>query len=259
MRRVHVPKNVTVKPPKLVAHRGYALRYPENTLPSLRAAIEAGARYIEFDVQMTADAVPVLLHDADLWRTGRLDKKIHDLTIDQVMQVEVNEETRLGGRFSDTRIPLLGEIVDLLQEHPKVTAFVELKRASLVRFGVDKMVDRVLDELGPILSQCIIASFDPTALEHARATRDIPVGWALFEWSDDTHTGAEGLQPEYLFCDYMLIPDDAELWKGPWHWVLYEVVDPELALSMAAFGAEFVETMAIKEMLYDRRLIPHRD
>jgi hypothetical protein len=37
----------------------------------------------------------------------------------------------------------------------------------------------------------------------------------------------------------------------------YEVVDPELALSMAAFGAEFVETMAIQEMLYDRRLIPH--
>ncbi len=144
MRRVHVPKNVSVKPPKLVAHRGYALRYPENTLPSLRAAIEAGARYIEFDVQMTADGVPVLLHDADLWRTGRLDKKIHDMSIDQVMQVEVTEETRLGGRFTDVNIPLLGEIVDLLQAHPEITAFVELKRASLARFGVEKMVDRVL-------------------------------------------------------------------------------------------------------------------
>jgi len=258
VRRIHVPKNVSVKPPKLVAHRGYALRYPENTLPALRAAIEAGARYIEFDVQMTADGVPVLLHDTDLWRTARLDKKIHDVSIDQVMQMEVNEETRLGGRFTDVRIPLLGEIVDLLQEHPQVTAFVELKRASLARFGVDKMVDRVLDELEPVLSQCVIASFDPTALQRARATRSIPIGWVLFEWSDDTHTGADGLKPEYLFCDYMLIPDDAELWKGPWHWVLYEVVDPELALSLAAFGAEFVETMAIKEMLYDRRLIPHR-
>jgi len=258
MRRVHIPRNVTVKPPTLVAHRGYALRYPENTMPALRAAIEAGARYVEFDVQMTADGVPVLLHDADLWRTARMDRSIHDMTINEIMQVEVNEETRLGGRFTDTRIPLLGEIVDLLHEHPETTVFVELKRASLARFGVDRMVDRVLDELDPALPQCVIASFDPTALEHARSSRNVPIGWVLFEWSDNTHTAADALQPEYLFCDYMLIPDDAELWKGPWRWVLYEVVDPDLALSLAAFGAEFVETMAIKEMLYDRRLIPHR-
>jgi len=257
MRRVHIPRNVTVKPPTLVAHRGYALRYPENTMPALRAAIEAKAGYIEFDVQMTADGVPVLLHDTDLWRTGRLDKNIYDMTIEQVMQVEVNEDTRLGGRFTDVHIPILSDIVELLQEHPEVTAFVELKRASLVRAGVEHMVDRVLDELKPVLSQCVVVSFDPTALEHARAVHKMPIGWALFEWSDATHAGAEGLQPEYLFCNYTLIPDDAELWKGPWRWVLYEVVDPELALSMAAFGAEFVETMAIKEMLYDRRLIPH--
>ena len=103
MRRIHVPKNVSVKPPRLVAHRGYALRYPENTLPSLRVAIEAGARYIEFDVQMTADGVPVLLHDADLWRTGRLEKKIHDMSIDQVMQVALR---RTGERVSKRQAAL---------------------------------------------------------------------------------------------------------------------------------------------------------
>ncbi|MGF1546037.1 MAG: glycerophosphodiester phosphodiesterase family protein, partial [Thiotrichales bacterium] len=52
----------------LVAHRGYALRYPENTLPAIEAALAAGARYVEIDVQLSADQVPVLFHDRSLMR-----------------------------------------------------------------------------------------------------------------------------------------------------------------------------------------------
>ena len=51
---------------ELVAHRGYAARYPENTRESLAAAVRAGARFLEFDVQLSADGVPVLLHDVTL-------------------------------------------------------------------------------------------------------------------------------------------------------------------------------------------------
>ena len=52
--------------PELVAHRGYALHYPENTLIGIEAAIRAGARYVEVDVQLSADKVPVLFHDRTL-------------------------------------------------------------------------------------------------------------------------------------------------------------------------------------------------
>jgi glycerophosphoryl diester phosphodiesterase len=62
------------------------------------------------------------------------------------------------------------------------------------------------------------------------------------------------LEPEYIFCNYRMIPDDASLWKGPWRWALYEIIDPEIALALAAHGAHLVETMAIKEMMADQRL-----
>ena len=56
--------------PELIAHRGWAYRYPENTLPAIAGALGAGARYVEFDVQITADGVPVLFHDSTLDRTA---------------------------------------------------------------------------------------------------------------------------------------------------------------------------------------------
>ena len=45
--------------PSLVAHRGWASCYPENTLPAVAAALAAGAAYIEIDIQLTRDLVPV--------------------------------------------------------------------------------------------------------------------------------------------------------------------------------------------------------
>ncbi len=258
MMRIHVPRGVNVTPPELIAHRGYALRYPENTLSSLRAAIEAGARYLEFDVQLTADGVPVLLHDADLWRTGGIERSVLDLTLEEVMHVEVNEAARFGMQFSGVHVPLLGEVTTLLQDNPGVRAFVEIKRASLVRFGVESVVERVVEILMPVLDRCAVISFDRPAIELARGVGGAAVGWVLEEWTDDVRASAEALGPEYLFCDYRMIPGGAELWPGPWRWALYEIIEPDLALSLAASGAEFVETMAIKEMLSDRRLIPTR-
>lgn len=258
MRPFHLPSNVRIKPPELIAHRGYALRYPENTLPGLRAAIEAGAWYLECDVQVTMDGIPVLLHDSDLWRTARVEKSVLDMTLDEVLHVEVNEAERLGHRFSGMTIPLLGELVDLLRENRNVSAFVELKRASLQRFGIERVVGRVLEVLEPAGPRSAIISFDRMAVEFARANGARAVGWVLEEWNPEYRNAAEALEPDYLFCDYRIIPDDAELWSGPWQWALYEVIEPDLALALAAFGARFVETMAIKEMLADRRLVPSR-
>ena len=45
----------------LIAHRGNARDFPENTLPALQSAVELGIRFIEFDVQLSADGVPVVI------------------------------------------------------------------------------------------------------------------------------------------------------------------------------------------------------
>jgi glycerophosphoryl diester phosphodiesterase len=54
--------------PELIAHRGWPRRHPENSLPGIEAALMAGAGYVEVDVQLSADRVPVLFHDAGLER-----------------------------------------------------------------------------------------------------------------------------------------------------------------------------------------------
>jgi glycerophosphoryl diester phosphodiesterase len=63
-----------------VAHRGDPLRFRENTLPSLRSAIAEGADWVEVDVKLTRDAVPVLLHDDTLLRLWGHDRRIETLT-----------------------------------------------------------------------------------------------------------------------------------------------------------------------------------
>lgn len=258
MKTITMPTNVRVRPPALVAHRGYALRYPENTLESLRAAIRAGAGYIEFDVQITADHVPVLLHDPDLWRTGGDERVVMDLTLDQLWKIEVNEDRRFHGSYSGVRVPTLEDAVALIVENPAIAAFVEIKGESVRRFGRQLVLDRVMGALSPALDRCFVISFDIESVKLARDRGARVVGWVLPEWGEATRAAAGQLAPDYLFCDYRMVPDEAELWPGAWRWALYEVIDPELALALAAHGARFVETMAIGEMLSDRRLAPGR-
>ena len=54
--------------PPVMGHRGAAAHGPENTLASIRRAAEAGATWVEFDVMLTGDGVPVLFHDDSLDR-----------------------------------------------------------------------------------------------------------------------------------------------------------------------------------------------
>ncbi len=56
--------------PVLVAHRGYMEKYPENSLSAIRAALEAGACMVEFDLQMDAEGQLILLHDENFKRTS---------------------------------------------------------------------------------------------------------------------------------------------------------------------------------------------
>ncbi|MEE4490638.1 glycerophosphodiester phosphodiesterase [Streptomyces sp. BE230] len=71
-----------------VAHRGDPYRVRENTLPSIRSALERGADAVEIDVRVTRDSVPVLLHDATLERLWG-----HDLRLDRLTHQELTELT----------------------------------------------------------------------------------------------------------------------------------------------------------------------
>ncbi|MGW3726648.1 glycerophosphodiester phosphodiesterase [Streptomyces sp. NPDC000851] len=67
-----------------VAHRGAPYHRPENTVDSLRTALELGADAVEIDVRLTRDGVPVLLHDETLKRLWEHDRPLLSLSADEV-------------------------------------------------------------------------------------------------------------------------------------------------------------------------------
>lgn len=243
--------------PQLVAHRGYATRFPENTLLSVREALKSGACFVEFDVQSCADGIPVVFHDTSLERTTRIQKNLLNLSYDEIKTIPAAESTRFGKQFvhEDVTIPRLSQMVELLSDWPQVTAFVELKEESLTKFGVATVLQGVMSCISPIFERCCIISYSDYALHAARKAGVSRIGWVLKTWSENTRAVAEQLAPDFLICNHQKIPPDVNpLWPGAWQWCLYEVCEPELALKLHARGADFIETMDIGGMLADTRL-----
>lgn len=239
--------------PRLIAHRGYSQRYPENTLLALEAALDVGADYIEFDVQFTADQVPVVFHDSELARLTGSEGIIQETPFAALGQLRVSEVDRLGEACAPQPIPSLTAVLALLQRWPQATAFVEIKSETLRHFGVEPVVEILLAALQPVRSQCCLISFDETVLARARQVGQSRIGWVIRDWNSVSQQLALGLAPDMLFCNAQKIGVEA-LWPGPWQWALYDIVDPEEALRWFARGADFIETWDIGGLLQDPRL-----
>jgi len=235
--------------PQFLAHRGYQVRYPENTRESLAAAVDTGAVYIEFDVQLSRDGVPVVLHDPTLLRTADIDRRVFDLSARELADVEVNERSRLGDAFTDVLLPSLEDVARQLVAWPNVTAFVELKPQSMTRFGSSAMVDAVLHALRDVLDRCVLISFVHDVVRETRERASVPVGWVLSEWNPGVLATAEAMPPEFLFFNEKLLPPVGPVWPGPWTWVCYDIVDYSRALALHERGIDVISTFDIARML----------
>jgi glycerophosphoryl diester phosphodiesterase len=236
--------------PEIVAHRGNAAEFPENTLPALASAVELGVRHVEFDVQMTSDKVPVVLHDSDLTRVADRPDCIHDLSWSQFSEIPVGETRRFGDRFAFTYPPSLAQTMEALSGWKGVTAFVEIKRASLRKFGREVVLRRVADVVAPVLSRCVLISFDLPSVRILRMMTGARIGWVLPAYDDRAAGEAAAVGPEFLFCNLERLPPANErLWPGPWEWAIYEVPDLRTARDCQSRGARFVETMTVRTLL----------
>ncbi|MDO8704619.1 MAG: glycerophosphodiester phosphodiesterase family protein [Sulfuricaulis sp.] len=235
--------------PKLVAHRGYPRHYPENTLIGIEAAVVAGARFVEVDVQISRDRVPVLFHDRGLKRLCGVDGRILDYRYDELWAFRVSEPGKFGDRFNDVHITRLAELGHFLQQHPDVTAFIELKRSSLEHFGVEAMLELVHRALEPALAQCALISYSLPALLTARHTGWSRIGAVIDQWSEREQPLISEIHPQFLFCDADGLPRAGDLHADDMKLVVFEVAQPPVALALAARGVDFIETFAVGEMI----------
>lgn len=117
---------------RYVAHRGYHVQAPENTMPAFAAAAEAGYQFVESDVHFTKDGVAVLCHDSTINATARNAdgskivgvKSIQFMTYEELLQYDFG--IAAGEAYRGTRIPTFREWIAFCRE-ADVTPYIELK------------------------------------------------------------------------------------------------------------------------------------
>jgi glycerophosphoryl diester phosphodiesterase len=107
----------------VIAHRGAAGRAPENTLASIRAALEDRTDWVEIDVQESADGEVIVVHDSDFMKLAGNAVKVWDVTSEELLDIDVGRW--FGDEFTGEPVPTLREVLELARGKAKVV--IELK------------------------------------------------------------------------------------------------------------------------------------
>lgn len=235
-------------PIPLIAHRGYQKRFPENSLLALSQAIAVGARYIEIDVQLSADQVPVLYHDENMQRISRVKGSVRDYCWSNLTIMPAHEPDRFGEQFAHNRITGLADLVTFLLTQPQVYLFTEIKNCTIDAFGIETVFEVVSNILTPIAARCCLMGFSVPFVTHAAASGWRDNGVIIKSWSDYSQPAIRTINPQYLFCNYHILPKKFALLDTNTRLACYEVDQPQLAETLVARGVDMIETFAFAEM-----------
>lgn len=155
---VYLDWNVSV-----AGHRGDIHSAPENSISSIKSAIEKGVDAVEIDVMITKDGVIVLNHDIDLRRMAGVPTNISDMTYEEVSQIDIGH--LFSEEFIGERIPTLDQVLEIVKDED-VKLIIDIKpygsREQLAE-NVVKIIEK--HEMEDV---CYIQSFDYTFLQEVR-------------------------------------------------------------------------------------------
>lgn len=167
-----------MKLPRLMGHRGAAAHAPENTFASLRKAKDFGLGWVEFDVQLTSDGHPVLMHDDTLHRTTDDRRKIAQVPLAEVLELDAGRW--FSPAFAGERVPSFEATIALLDEIG-LAANIEIKPSP----GLARETAIVSLELAKAcwpstLPLPLVSSFEVESLEEAlRVWPEAPRGYLV--------------------------------------------------------------------------------
>lgn len=207
----------------IYGHRGASVDEPENTLCSFRRALALGADGIEFDVQVTADRIPVIIHDRDLARTTNATGPVDLVTLDVLRSVDAGK-----GEL----VPTLEEALELIGDRAHLD--IEIKQG-----GIEREMLAVLGQFPQ--SRWAISSFDWTVLEAVRALSSDAEIWVLAVYVSDAmfhaarHVNASGVS---LYASSLTEESTKRLQNADLDVIVWTVNDPAGALRAANLGAK---------------------
>ncbi len=251
---------------KNIAHRGFSGRYPENTMPAFRKAVEEGADGIELDVHLTRDGVPVIIHDERLERTTNGKGFVKDWMFSELrvldagsgsgpdngkrVSAEVDRTEKgqsAGGEdfFGDSgvRSPSRAEELDLGIKTDIITN-IELKTDDIPYPGIEQKVTTLL-KVYDIVDRVIISSFNRESVLRMKAVLpEVRCGLLTEKWppemiSDLAAAGIEYLHPWYGCVTPERMAEAKACGIGINTWTVNEEED---ILSMLRLGVDAVIT-----------------
>ena len=149
----------------IAAHRGFAARAPENTMAAFRQAAEFGCLWIETDVQLSADGVPVLIHDETVNRTTNGSGKVTDLTLRELRALDAG----YGRGGIRGKIPLLTDLLVLAEEsglHLNLELKTELTDSDHAIAQLCEATAAVLEMQNFPAERILFSGFDTRTLRH---------------------------------------------------------------------------------------------
>jgi glycerophosphoryl diester phosphodiesterase len=173
-------------PTRVIAHRGFSGRAPENTLAAIRQAVAVGADMVEIDVTMTSDGHVIILHDETLNRTTDGTGPATGKTLAEIRELDAG--SWFGPAYQGERVPSLIEVLDAVRG--RILINVEIKPEAVER-GIATGVAALI--AGHDMSdQVVVSSFSPAALQQIKAIDPAIVTMSLF--NDELHAGRDPLE-----------------------------------------------------------------
>ena len=168
-----ISKSVAVQT-RITAHRGSSSGAPENTMAALEKAVEEMADRAEIDVQETADGVIVLCHDTSLKRVAGINKKVSDLTLEQIKKLDVG--SWFSSEYQGEQIPTLEEVMEYAKG--KIDLNIEIKNLGNSSGLPEKVIELV--EKHEMQEQCVITSTNRFYLKRVKAVNpEIRTGYII--------------------------------------------------------------------------------
>ncbi|MCQ1056889.1 glycerophosphoryl diester phosphodiesterase [Photobacterium sp. ZSDE20] len=188
----------------ITGHRGAAALAPENTLISIKKAAEAGVSWVEIDTQLSADGIPVVIHDETVNRCTNGKGKIADLNLAELKTLDAG--SWFNPDFTGEHIPTLAEAFDTCLALD-LTLNLELKihHAEQIEPLVNAVIDLVKKTKFPI-NKLLFSSFQKRALELCQQKMpEVRRGFICEVWNGYSLTSIAASQPYSVHIDHHIL------------------------------------------------------
>lgn len=234
----------------IIAHRGAAALAPENTMVAFERAKALGARMVEFDVTLSSDGIPVIMHDMSIDRTTNGSGEVAGLSFEELQQFDAG--SWFHEIYSGQRIPTLSEVLTALAEW-NVYPNVELKPAPGMEYATAEAVLECINEVWPrdrVKPLC--SSFSLVVLENLHhSTILCPIGMLMDRWDPNWSEMAKRFSCYSIHVNVSSLTAERvkEIKSAGYKVLAYTINDPEIAETIINWGVDAIFSDCPESML----------